>query len=70
MEEVNSQIKSQSLLLETYLSSFAKEVVALCDREESDFSISAQETYAEIRDLWLQLKESQPEILELLPELD
>jgi hypothetical protein len=62
MEDLNKQNKSE-VLVETYLCLFGQEVLDLCDREEKDECTSPDEAYGKIRQLWLQLIECQPEIM-------
>ncbi|GAB4524168.1 MAG: hypothetical protein Tsb0014_02400 [Pleurocapsa sp.] len=67
MNVLNSQEPSEQLIIEAYLHNFGEQVVNLCDRE-SDCQLSAQDAYQKIRQLWLKLKQTQPEIVEYISE--
>ncbi|MBE9167305.1 hypothetical protein IQ238_07115 [Pleurocapsales cyanobacterium LEGE 06147] len=54
--------------LQANLCQFGQKVSELCDLE-SNRHLSSQDAYDEIRNLWLQLKNSRPEILDILAKL-
>ena len=62
MNNVNNHEQSAVSTTEIELQNFAEQVVNLCDRE-SDAQLSAQDTYQNIRQLWLELKQAQPEAI-------
>ena len=57
-----NNVNNHEQLAEIELQNFAEQVVNLCDRE-SDAQLSAQDTYQNIRQLWLELKQAQPEAI-------
>lgn len=67
MERNRNQLTS-STDLQANLCQFGQKVSQLCDLE-SDRHLSAKDAYDEIRNLWLQLTNSSPEILNFLPKL-
>ena len=67
MEQQQYQEESQQLTLQTYLYYFGQNVSTLCD-QESDCQISPEDVYDRIRNLWLELKNSQPEIINYLED--
>lgn len=67
MEPYQSQLTS-FVDLQANLKQFGQKVSQLCDLE-SDRRLGAEDAYDEIRNLWLELKNSQPEILEILAKL-
>ncbi|MDJ0571171.1 MAG: hypothetical protein QNJ53_19265 [Pleurocapsa sp. MO_192.B19] len=67
MNNLSSQELSEQSMIEAHLQGFGEQVVSLCDRE-SDCQLSAQDAYQEIRQLWLELKQTQPEIIEYFQE--
>ena len=66
--QVSSQELPEKLNIAVSLHSFGEQVVSLCDRE-SDCQLSALDAYQEIRQLWLELKQAQPEIIEYIQEI-
>ena len=67
MNNVSNQELSEKLTIKAHLHIFGEQVITLCDRE-SDAELSAQDAYQEIRQLWLELKQSKPEILEYIQD--
>jgi hypothetical protein len=67
MYNLNSQEQSEHLIMTAYLQIFGEKVIDLCDRE-SDYQLSASDTYQEIRQLWLKLKQEQPEIIKYIQD--
>jgi hypothetical protein len=65
MNSGSSRELSEQLTLEAYLYSFGEQVISLCDCE-SDCQLSAQDAYQKIRQLWLELKQARPEIVEYI----
>ncbi len=61
MEKQQDLVGSPRSDLQTYLSCFGQNVSILCELE-SDCQISPEDAYQQIRNLWLELKDSQPEI--------
>jgi hypothetical protein len=57
-----------SVDLQVNLCQFGQRVSQLCELE-SDRHLSAKDAYDEIRNLWLQLTNSSPEILDFLAKL-
>jgi hypothetical protein len=68
MERDSDQLPSKYMDLQANLCQFGQRVSQLCDLE-SDRHLSAEDAYDEIRNLWLQLKNSRPEIFDLLAKL-
>ncbi len=62
MYSLDSQEQSEQLIMAVCLQIFGEEVINLCDRE-SDCQLSAADAYQEIRQLWLELKQEQPEVI-------
>lgn len=67
MEQQHYQEESQQLTLQSYLYCFGHNVSTLCD-QESDCQISPKDAYDRITYLWLELKDSQPEIINYLED--
>lgn len=67
MYNLNNQEQSEHSVIAAYLQIFGNEVIDLCDRE-SDCQLSAQDTYQEIRQLWLELKQAQPKVINYIQE--
>ena len=65
MEKQQDRVGSPRSDLQTYLCFFGHNVSILCERE-SDCQISPEDAYQHIRSLWLDLKDSQPEIVTYL----
>ncbi len=68
MEQQHYQEESQQLTLENYLCCFGHNVSVLCD-QESDCQISPEDAYHNIKNLWLDLKHAQPEIVNFLADI-
>ena len=62
MDKQQERVESSQSDLETYLHCFGHNVSILCE-QESDCQISSEDAYFHIRSLWLELKNSQPEIV-------
>ena len=69
MEKQHFQTELKLSVIEDYLCCFGDSVLAICARE-SDCLISPEDAYARIRSLWLELKDSQPEIAIYLKQTD
>jgi hypothetical protein len=67
MYSLDSQEQSEQLVMAVCLQIFGEEVINLCDRE-SDCQLSPQDTYQEIRQLWLELKQAQPKVINYIQE--
>ena len=71
MDNFSIQVSSQELPeqsdIAVSLHSFGEQVVLLCDHE-SNCQLSALDAYQEIRQLWLELKQTQPEIMKYIQE--
>jgi hypothetical protein len=67
MYNLNSREQSEQLIMAAYLQIFGEKVIDLCDRE-SDYQLSASDTYQEIRQLWLELKQEQPKVINYIQE--
>jgi hypothetical protein len=61
MEKERQDLKSQHPAMQIELNRFGRQVEYLCDLE-SDCCISEQDAYKRIRNFWLQLRESNPDI--------
>lgn len=61
MQDKSDSKVPEQLALEKHLNNFGEAVIAICDREEN-YQISAQAAYQKIRQMWLQLRQTQPEI--------
>lgn len=68
MERDREQVSFEYMNLQANLCQFGQKVSELCDLE-SDRQLGAEDAYDRIRNLWLQLKNSRPEILDLLAKL-
>ncbi|BAU63164.1 hypothetical protein STA3757_05220 [Stanieria sp. NIES-3757] len=55
----------EKLVLEEHLNNFGEAVIAICDREEN-YQLSTQAAYQRIRQMWLQLRQTQPEITDYI----
>lgn len=66
--QIDIQELSQQSNIAVSLHFFGEQVVTLCDRE-SDCQLSALDAYQEIRQLWLELKQAKPEIIEYIQEI-
>jgi hypothetical protein len=55
--------------LQIYLSHFGQKVSQLCDLE-SDCHLCAEDAYDEIRNLWLELRNSRPEIVDMVTKMN
>ena len=55
--------------LTNHLCCFGDEVSSVCE-QESDCQISSADAYDRIRSMWLELKDSQPEIITYLAKID
>ena len=64
---VSSQDLPKQFNIVVSMHSFGEQVVSLCDRE-SECQLSALDAYQEIRQLWLELKQTQPEIMKYIQE--
>ena len=71
MDNISIQVSSYELEeksnIAACLYSFGEQVESLCDRE-SNCQLSALDAYQEIRQLWLELKQTQPEIMKYIQE--
>ena len=61
MEKQQDRVELSQSDLQAYFYSFGHNVSVVCELE-SDCQISAEDAYFHIRNLWLELKNSQPEI--------
>ncbi len=61
MQDKSDSKVPEQLLLKDHLNNFGEAVIDICDREEN-YQISAQAAYQKIRQLWLKLRQTQPEI--------
>ncbi|BAZ46355.1 hypothetical protein NIES4102_33860 [Chondrocystis sp. NIES-4102] len=60
------QEQSEKIVVAAYLQFFAQEVINLCDRDDcQQFDLA---TYEQIRQLWLELKQEKPEIVNYIQE--
>ncbi len=62
MNNVNNYKQSAGSTIEVELQNFAQQVVEVCDRE-SEAQLSPQAAYQNIRQLWLELKQTKPEAI-------
>jgi hypothetical protein len=65
MEKERQDLKSQHPAMQMELNNFGYQVECLCDLE-SDCCISEEDAYQRIKNFWLQLKQSNPEIIQIL----
>lgn len=64
MEKESQDFKSQHLVIQKELNNFGHQVESLCDLE-SDCCISEEDAYQQIKNFWLQLRRSNPEIIHI-----
>jgi hypothetical protein len=64
MEKERQDLKSQNPAMQIELYNFGYQVECLCDLE-SDSCISEEDAYQKIKNFWLQLKQSNPEMIQI-----
>jgi hypothetical protein len=64
MEDEHQDLKSQHPAMRVELNNFGYQVECLCDLE-SDCCISEDDAYQRIKNFWLQLRQSNPDIIHL-----
>ena len=64
MEKERQDLRSQYPTMHTELGIFGLQVECLCDLE-SDCHISEEDAYQKIKNVWLQLRQSNPEIIHI-----
>ncbi|MDJ0689746.1 MAG: hypothetical protein QNJ41_14680 [Xenococcaceae cyanobacterium MO_188.B32] len=69
MEQQQDRAESKPSAIQTYLCCFGHNVSIVCERE-SDCQISPKDAYLHIKSLWLELKDSQPEIATYLETIN